>query len=196
MSRSGHPPRTTLLADVVWRKRDHISVEHCRFLELADSIIIDGRVLSGEDGPPHRVDYTIRCDRDWRTQVAHVRIVEGLTTRELELARLDTGGWRRDHENVVEGEGLLDVDLSITPATNTIPIRRLGLAVDESATVDALWVGIPELRLEHLTQTYVRTGETTFRYESDGGSFAAKLEVDGEGVITTYGDLWERVAPG
>ena len=91
-----------------------------------------------------------------------------------------------------EFEGLVDVDLQVTPATNTLPIRRLQLGVGESAETDALWVRFPELALERLPQRYTRTGEFRYTYESRGGAFRAELEVDAQGLVVRYGDIWKR----
>ncbi len=195
MSNSKPDSTGRLIADVLWSRRDEVSIEHCRILEHPDYISIDGRVLSAIDGRPYRADYTIRCDREWRTQTVLVHVVEGMTSR-IELERLPTGGWRRDGADIPGSDDLIDIDLSITPATNTLPIRRLGLGIGESAAVEALWVVFPELRTERLSQTYTRTHERALRYTSNDGNFVARLKVDDEGVVVTYGDLWERIGPG
>jgi hypothetical protein len=39
---------------------------------------------------------------------------------------------------------------------------------------------------------YERTGDSTYRYESDGGAFVATLQVNPAGLITSYPGLWRR----
>jgi uncharacterized protein len=92
--------------------------------------------------------------------------------------------------------GCLDVDLAFTPATNLLPLRRLGLAVGESREMTAAWVRFPDLSVEPLAQRYTRLDEHRVRYESLGGAFTAELEVDELGLVVTYPPLWERVAVG
>jgi uncharacterized protein len=87
--------------------------------------------------------------------------------------------------------GCLDVDLSFTPATNFLAIRRLGLAIGQAADVTAAWLRFPELTLEPLAQRYARQGERHYRYESDGGNFVADLAVDEMGFVTQYPQLWQ-----
>ncbi len=91
-------------------------------------------------------------------------------------------------------EGLVDVDLGFTPATNTLPIRRLTRAVGEAVDVTAAWVRFPELTVEPLPQRYVRLDERRYRYASSGGAFVAELEVDDLGLVVRYEGGWERVA--
>ena len=90
--------------------------------------------------------------------------------------------------------GAVDVDLGWTPFTNTLPIRRLSLAVGQkSGPVTAAWVRFPDLGLEPLTQEYERTAARRYRYTSGGGSFAADLEVDDDGLVIDYSGIWTRV---
>jgi hypothetical protein len=95
-----------------------------------------------------------------------------------------------------EVAGCLDVDLAFTPATNLLPLRRLGLAVGEGRDATAAWVRFPELDIQPLPQRYTRLAERLVRYESRGGAFTADLEVDELGLVMRYPPLWELVAGG
>ncbi len=99
----------------------------------------------------------------------------------------------RDGVLAPELAGALDVDLGFTPATNTLPIRRLALAVGESAPVRSAWLRFPEFRLEPLEQTYTRESEQTFRYRAqiDNEPFVARLDTDVFGRVLSYEGLWE-----
>jgi hypothetical protein len=110
------------------------------------------------------------------------------------MRRDDSGDWWRDGERMPDLEGLVDIDLAISPSTNTLPIRRLTLDVGGEASTDAVWVQFPSLSLGQLAQRYTRTADRRYRYESDGGSFVADLDVDAQGLVVRYGDVWERVA--
>ncbi|PYX20414.1 MAG: hypothetical protein DMG82_22420 [Acidobacteria bacterium] len=85
-----------------------------------------------------------------------------------------------------------DVDLALTPATNTLPIRRLNLQVGRSESVIAAWVKFPELTVQPLSQHYTRLGKDTYRYESNTG-FSAEIVVDDLGLVTTYPGGWDRI---
>jgi uncharacterized protein len=87
----------------------------------------------------------------------------------------------------------LDVDLGFTPATNTLPIRRLALAIGQSTPARSAWLRFPELRLEPLEQTYTREADQTFRYRAliDGETFTARLDTDVYGRVVLYEGLWE-----
>jgi hypothetical protein len=90
--------------------------------------------------------------------------------------------------------GCVDVDLNFSPSTNTLPIRRLQLAVGQTAGVRAAWLRFPSFELEPLEQTYARIAQEVYRYESSGGSFVADVTVDAQGLVIDYGE-WSRMVP-
>jgi uncharacterized protein len=87
----------------------------------------------------------------------------------------------------------MDLDLSFTPATNLLPLRRLSLDVGQSAEVRSAWLEWPDVRLTPLVQRYGRRSETEYDYESDlpgGELFRSSLRVQPEGWVLDYGNLW------
>ena len=75
--------------------------------------------------------------------------------RELaELAEVWSGT-----ERPPEYSDCVDVDLSFTPATNTLPIRRLGLDIGEEAEIHVAWLVWPELTVQPVLQRYTRLAE-------------------------------------
>jgi hypothetical protein len=82
----------------------------------------------------------------------------------------------------------------VSPVTNTLPIRRLKLAVGEDALVTAAWVKFPELTVSPLRQRYARLAENLYRYDSLESGFTAELMVDADGLVVEYGSIWRRIA--
>lgn len=102
------------------------------------------------------------------------------------------GHWSRDGEQLQAFDNCVDVDLEWSPSTNTLPIRRLGLALGESRAVTAAWVRFPSLEVQHLEQSYERVDERRYRYRC--GRFTADLAVDDDGMVRQYGVNWMAVA--
>ena len=90
---------------------------------------------------------------------------------EIMLSVDSSGRWRLNGVEQPQVDGCIDVDLNFSPSTNLLPIRRVGLAVGERASVRAAWLRFPEFTLEPLEQIYERVGETAWRYESRGGEY-------------------------
>ena len=89
--------------------------------------------------------------------------------------------------------GLPDLDFGFTPATNTLAIRRLALAVGDDAAVTAAWLDPTDWALKPLRQTYRRTGPQTYAYASPDTGYQTTLTCNDFGVVTDYPGLWQAV---
>ncbi len=188
---------------VVWQSIGAPGLEHATLEFLGDEIALRGTIVTTFENQPLTIQYGVELDLDWRTRSA----TAVATLNELR-------GWRsvqvgtRGHERwtamtrmgervpVFAFNGCVDIDLGFTPATNTIALRRLGLAVGESAELTAAWVRFPDFELLRLRQRYTRLEEFAYRYESIESGFSARLTVDELGLVVRYGDFWERIASG
>jgi hypothetical protein len=178
-----------------WRRLDVPGREDARVERTDGGWRLTGELDVQESGVAARLRYAIDCDAQWRTRSATIEGEVDADPFRLVLASDGAGRWTRDGVPVPEIEGALDVDLGFTPATNTLPIRRLALDVGESAPVLSAWLRFPELRLERLEQTYTRETELSFRYRAlvDGEQFVARLDMDALGRVLVYEGLWEAV---
>ena len=189
------PLHTELIATALWRASDCTSLDNFQLVHIAQGYILSGRVLTVFDGHPADVFYVVFCNNAWITQSAAVQVRRGDGSHGIELRRDSDARWWQGDVVLDQLDGLIDVDISITPATNTLPIRRLAPEVGELHAIDAVWIRVPELTVERLTQRYTRTSQHRFHYESGDGAFHADLDVDDAGVVVQYGDLWQRIAP-
>ena len=180
----------TIQRTVLWRRLDQPGAEYCQLRSRTGGWRFESIVLVALEGIPMRVSYSVVCDAGWSTR--QVVIHQGTAAAEEGLSlTVDTAlRWWAGTDELPELRGCLDVDLGITPATNTLPIRRRKLAAGESADVTAAWVRFPELSVERLPQRYTRLDQFLYRYESSNGGFVADISVDDLGLVTRYGDFW------
>jgi hypothetical protein len=173
-----------------WRRSDEIETDEVCTLTIRDTgYSMVGTVLGADAGAPVRIEYQVLVDRAGLTTAAHVRDLRGFATRTLVVERSAKGAWTVDGAAARTLKGCTDVDLGCSPSTNTLPIRRLNLAIGASQTIKAAWVRFPELTVAKSDQTYTRLDEFTYRYAS--GTFEAELGVDDDGLVTTYA-AWRR----
>jgi hypothetical protein len=175
---------------VAWRRSDEVEAdEHCTMTLRDSGLSLVGTVIGSEGGLPIRVEYRVLADRAGLTTAAHVRDLRGFETRTIALERTAKGSWTVDGTAARALRGCTDIDLGCSPSTNTLPIRRLRLAIGQAHTIQAAWVRFPELSVEKAAQAYTRLDEFTYRYSS--GDFEAELAVDDDGLITAYAE-WRR----
>ncbi len=175
---------------VAWRRSDEIEAdEHCTLTLRDGGLSLVGTVIGAENGLPVRIEYRVLADRTGMTTAAHVRDLRGFETRTISLERNAKGSWIADGGAARSLKGATDVDLGCSPSTNTLPIRRLRLAIGASQTIQAAWVRFPDLTVVKAAQTYTRLDEFTYRYAS--GTFEAELTVDDDGLVAAYA-AWRR----
>jgi len=153
---------------------------------------LEGDIVALLDQEPAHVRYRIHCDPAWQTLAAEISQEHAGVRRELHITVRDRGRWWVEGEEDARLSGCTDIDLEISPSTNTIPIRRLNLGVGKEDEVTAAWVRFPGLTLEPLLQRYSRTA--AYRYHYASGNFATDIEVDDVGLVTRYEGAWIREA--
>lgn len=190
-----HDPLGAMNAIVVWEALAWPGTEHLVLRIGPDGVDADGMVIA-LDGRPLRLHYRLHCDPRW---AARELTIEESGSQGAMTFRSDGAGMWTDGEGRARDDlaGCIDVDIAATPFTNTLPIRRLGLAVGESRDLRVLYVTVPELTVRAVDQRYrcLATNGTgaTYRYES--GSFMADIRVDTEGIVVDYPGLWRRLSP-
>jgi hypothetical protein len=143
------------------------------------------------------VSFDVRLSPSWETQsIAASVLAEGSPGGDLYLQREEVGWKRMQRQRVgLRPIGLgdcVDVDIVATAATNTFPIRRLGLEVGEAKTIPVAWIDVPSLRVRRLEQTYRRVAEDAYEY-STATYGPARLTVDEDGIVIDYEGFAERI---
>lgn len=91
------------------------------------------------------------------------------------------------------------MDISVTPFTNTIPIRRLALGPRESTDLAVSYVDVFGMRVKRARQRYTCLEHGTeggkFRYEALESGFVADLRVDADRLVFDYPEAFRRVHP-
>jgi hypothetical protein len=175
-------PRTTT---ILWRSAATAE-------RFTDGVIPGGRELSGlvlaaVDGEPATITYRVVVDDAWRTRTADVEVERpGVLPLRIATRRDSAGRWTRNGEGVDELDGCVDIDLGFTPATSTLPIRRLSLAVGESHLVAAARLSFPGFELAARDVTYTRLADD--RWSCASGDDDVELVVDPWGHVLRQGD--------
>jgi len=169
-----------------WIPETGSGLEHLVLGQTNEGIIAQGVVIGDDFG----ASYRIACDAAWRVRHAIIDVAGG---GHLELFADGDGQWRGGDGAVIEVlAGCIDIDLTASCFTNTLPIRRLGDSLGERQVIDVAWVWIPELKVEKAQQAYTRLGMNAYRFESLGSAFCADLRVDDDGLVVQYPGLFKR----
>jgi uncharacterized protein len=178
-----------------WRRIiDNNSLEYAVARPLAAGLELAGTIVAIHNEAPLEVRYRIECDADWRTRMLSIEQRLGLQESSLFLAADTSGSWNDQRRSPIDSlAGCVDVDLELTPITNSLPVNRLNLAVGQVEEIAVAWVRFPSLEIVRARQSYERLSDRTYRYRSLGSGFTADIDVDEIGLTVRYEGIWERV---
>jgi hypothetical protein len=185
----------TVHREIIWRSEDGIGSEYLFLTETAEWIVADSVVFASREVTPSRMTYRAEMDHKWRIRQIEVTVRNaGEPERTLSLFSDGEGHWR-DASGVPlpEFDGCLDIDISATPFTNSLPIWRLGLQPGQAEEIRVIFINVPTLEIEPADQRYTGLADEAVRFESLGTDFVRELEVDADGLVVEYPGLFTRV---
>ena len=186
--------------NILWMPWAGPGLEHLRLVQHDDLILADGLIIgvTEADGRPFRAHYNIQCDARWHVRELRIDMLDP-ANRRLDLMSDGAGHWFSDSGEPLPGlVGCFDVDISATPFTNMLPIRRLALPPGAAADVNVVYIALPELTVTPGMQRYtclaIDPSGARYRFESRSHDFTAELPVDAHGLVEDYPGLFRRVA--
>ena len=185
-----------LVHHVIWHRSSLASSEHAELIEQGNERRLRGLAVLPLGGEPCHIDYEVIVDSDWMPRSCRVSVVLPTHVCTIELRSDRVGHWEVNGNRGPYLEGCTDVDLGWTPATNTVPMRRLDLAIGDTASIVVAWVRFPELDVVANHPECTRLASDCWRYRS--GDYDYELVTDAaSGLVLAYGDdLWKAVATG
>jgi hypothetical protein len=176
---------------MLWNRLDRKGMDACRVYAVTQGWVIDGTAVFGDDEDAIvNLSYRLLCESSWTTREVEVRGWIGDRDWRLGLAKRPDGIWTANGHPLDLTDGLLDVDLGFTPASNTNAIRRLDLAIGEKMESTAVWLDTADWTVKPLTQTYERVSQMAYAYASPLHGYEAELQVDAFGIVLDYPGLW------
>jgi len=182
-----------VVASIVWRRVDLPGHDACYLEPEGSGWRLHGTAVFKHVQGPSELAYAIRCDEGWHTLEGRVRGNIGgkpVLTSITRTAR----GWSVNGTLQPDLEGLTDLDLGFTPATNLPHMRRHTMHIGERVDAPVAWFDVDTGTLAPLPQFYERRGNTIYWYEAPTNEYEGRLEMAPNGFIRHYPQLWEAEA--
>lgn len=181
----------------LWQPWHDVGLEHLRLVESDNGAIADSVVIQLIDHQLVRLHYEIRVDAGWRVREADIDMWAP-DLHQLKLRSDGCGRWTDANGDALSDlNGCIDIDITATPFTNTLPIRRIRLEPGEAETITVAYIRVPELSVEPEKQRYTclerGSDGTLYRYEGLGTGFVSNLPVDLDGLVLDYPGIFRRL---
>lgn len=180
-----------------WCDWKGLGLDHCSFYDSGDCSTLEGVVIGTREGD-YGAHYFARTDALFRLREVRVEYVGG---PRMHVSADGEGRWHdllRD-EPIPSLAGCLDVDIGVTPATNTLTIKRLKLQEQASEDIVVAYIPLPA----QITGDFLPWAaqqrysclmlNRKYRYEGIFRGFTADLEVDEHGLVFDYPETFRRI---
>ena len=109
---------------VLWTSLDREGHDACRISKASSGWHVEGSaVFSHHDNDVASLSYRLECDDAWQSCAALVKGWVGSRDIEVNIARQSNGHWLINGLHDASLDGLADIDLGFTPASNTNALR-------------------------------------------------------------------------
>jgi len=181
-----------MATSILWKGISWPSLENCRILHTDYGYDIRSMIIGLHDERIFQVEYEIRTDVNW--QSLFVRVSSDINKKNLTtvLEKKD-GQWFLNDRLAAEFKPASFVDLSLTPFTNTLPIRGLAWT-KEPQTIDVIYFDLPAGEVKAVRQIYKQLDLSHYVFATADGSFQATITVDTDGFVTDYPTLFKMMA--
>ncbi|GAA1489693.1 putative glycolipid-binding domain-containing protein [Brachybacterium sacelli] len=169
------------MVQIEWTGVASRSVERCEVDERAGSVLVTSTIEDAEN----TCSYQLHAHVDWR----FADLTMWMAGRSLIVVRRE-GVWVVDGQTRPDLYEASEIDLSVSPLSNTLPIRRLRLEVGQSADIITAYITVPELEVSTEPLRYTRLSEHEYLYELRNSEFHRTILVDDTGLVIDYPGLF------
>lgn len=175
---------------ILWRGLEYSSLENCLLTVGGDVITANAAISGSYRDKKYRITYTIMASPQW--EVLSFALDSQINGREENIAFEGDGkgNWKTGGNAADQFAGCIDIDISLTPFTNTLPILRLNLAVKQAKEIQVLYLDVLNGKIKPVRQKYTRVSGDKYLYENIPNDFEALITVDEQGLVVDYPGLF------
>lgn len=171
---------------VFWQHLEHSGSEHLKIREDETTITAQGVVQD-----IHHITYRITMDKNWLTRRVDVQEDEN---HSYSLYSDGKGNWSSEGQALTKLKGAIDMDLSVTPFSNTLPINRFHWEEGQERELEMAYVEVPGCKLKKLKQHYTYLGNNgeKRRFQYRCRNYGTVITVDQDGIVSEYPGVFTR----
>ncbi len=181
-------------ANILWTGLAYYSLENCVFTRTDTGTEVNSVIIGMYKHKIYKAEYSIITNANWETISFELKTQLSDKRNVSRFSNDGKGNWSKNGIPVNELKGCIDIDISLTPFTNTLPINRIRLAILESRQIDVLYLDVLNQQVRSATQKYTRVSQTEYKYENVPNDFEAIITVDELGLVVNYPELFIRTA--
>ncbi|HTE32309.1 MAG TPA: putative glycolipid-binding domain-containing protein [Chryseolinea sp.] len=179
--------------NIIWTGKLYHSMENCLLTKTVDGNEITSTIIGAHENQIYKVEYHIRTNKNWETTFVNLKTQSG-NSNELFILEKKERSWLLNNKPNDGLKDIFDIDISLTPFTNTLPINRLQQKENERQTIEVIYFDILEKEIKPVKQIYTRLSIDRYTYENYDKSFKADIKIDDQGLVVDYPELFKMTA--
>lgn len=177
---------------IVW-KSTYVNTTEFTTIRVNDHIEVNGQITGQGLRKFLNINYQLVMNKNWEIQAVKINFISD-NSFTISLCKNDNNQWVNEKGEILSQlNNCIDIDITLTPFTNTLPINRLNLAVGESKEIEVVYFELPTNHFSPSKQRYTNLGNGIYKYESLASGFTANLLVDTDGLVLNYPGIWYRI---
>jgi len=180
--------------NLLWTGREYYSLENCLVTDKTSGAEVNSVIIGYYDEKIYKIEYRIITNQNWETVFFEIISQHSNQTQSIRFEGDGKGNWVSNHKQADQFTGCIDIDIPLTPFTNTLPIRRLNLSQNQTQEIKVIYCDLLEQQVKVVCQRYTCLSNTEYHYENVPNDFEATIEVDNDGFVIDYPSLFVRKA--
>ena len=178
--------------NILWTGIAYHSLENCVLTHGDESIEVNSVIVGAHDEKIYRVDYAIKINHNWECIFFEVTTQLSNNKETINYHSDGRGNWTKNGVPLKEFKGCIDIDISLTPFTNSLPINRLQWELEKPQQIKVLFLDLMSQEISAVQQCYTKLSNTEFKFENVPNDFEAIITVDESGMVVNYPELFVR----
>lgn len=180
---------------ITWKgiETNNQTIENLSLERGSKNIMVKSIVNGIKNTHPVSVKYLLKLTNDWKVQSLKIKSLLD-NKPDIYLKSNLNGKWFNENDNHLKHlQNCIDIDISVTPFTNSLPINRIKDKLKSRTELTVLYFDLINWEFKTVKQYYTRLKDQVYLYESASSNFKSKIYTDKEGIVLNYPNLFERL---
>ena len=182
-----------MFTKVVWNNEEQYGCEYLSISEPNEELVVHSTIINvaEETADAHSVNYQVNLDENWITKKVKLNVDQHF----LELHSDGKGNWFNGKGVEIETlKGCMDIDISATPFSNSLPINRLHWTCGQKENFHMVYIAVPSLEFKKVPQSYqyLREEEGLRYFLYRCYDYETTIAVDSDGLVVDYPGVFSR----
>ena len=177
---------------IIWKGITYNSLEYFNLTRQEGAFNVKSKIIGAYEDKMYAVEYNLLIDSEWKVQYFEIAYEVNNINAKI-IGEKTTNEWKINGLINPCYTGFDFIDISLTPFTNTLPIRNLILDTGQDQELDVIYINILDNCIKPVKQKYRKNANKTYRYENVPNDFVADISVDEFGLAIFFPLLFERL---